>query len=322
MHTHALLVAQLNALLRLTQTEKTVADARRAQASTDEIERELRQNADKTSERAALLADTIRSLGSIPDVVGAAVGRFGATMKFSAEQGQDLPEVLLGDLALEHELLSRTRFARMIADALDERRTVKVLDRLERAHAATADWLMTRLAEVAVGGPAALRPTPAQAFVAVSRRVTQFPARQAAATVNRSVEVATQLQQRTADAVATNVDRTRQLVEAASDIWTAGRDATLKRSEEVARDNGARRTADNLSRARRDLGAVDAEELPIRNYDALASAAAISRINRMRDVDDVRTVLAYEMANKDRKGVTAAARNRLEHLAAQLVSAS
>ena len=140
--------------------------------------------------------------------------------------------------------------------------------------------------------------------------------------MNRTVELAANLQHRTADTFATNVDRTRQLVDAANEIWTAGRDATLKRTEEVARDQGAGETARTVNRTRRELGAVDASELPIRSYDSLAADAAISRINRLRDVDDVRTILAYEAANKHRKGVTAAAQARVEHLASQLASVS
>lgn len=70
------------------------------------------------------------------------------------------------------------------------------------------------------------------------------------------------------------------------------------------------------------LGAVDAPELPIRGYDALNAVTAIARIGRLGDAGDVRTILAYETANKQRKGVTAAARDQLERLAAQLAAAS
>ena len=202
-------------------------------------------------------------------MVGVAVGRLSAAVKASTEQGQDLTDALLADLALEHELLDRTRLARMIAEQTKQTKTLKVLDRLEDAHTATIDWLMTRLGEVAVGGPTALRPTTMQSVVGVSRRATQFPVQQAAATLNRSADVVGRLRQRTVEAVATNVDRARELAAAAGDIWTAGRDATLKRTEEVAEQRGARSTARNVNSARRGLGAVDASELPIRGYDAL-----------------------------------------------------
>jgi bacterioferritin (cytochrome b1) len=322
MTSKSLLVTQLNSLLRLTHTETLIAQTRRAQAASDVIERELAANADKGRDRAQLLTDAIKDLGSLPDVVGVAVGRISAAVKASTEQGQDLTDALLGDLALEHDLLDRTRLARMIAEQLKETKTLKVLDRLEDAHTATIDWLMTRLAEVAVGGPTALRPTTMQSVVGVSRRATQFPVQQAAANLNWSADVVGRLRQRTVETVATNVERTRELVGAAGDIWTAGRDATLKRTEEVAEQRGARSTARNVNSARRGLGAVDASELPIRGYDELNANTAIARIGRLRDADDVRTILAYETANKARKSVTAAARDQLEQVVSQLAAAS
>ena len=318
----SLLVTQLNALLRLTHTETLIAQTRRAQAASDVVERELAANADKGKERAQLLTDAIKDLGSVPDVLGVAVGRVTAAVKASTEQGQDLTDALLGDLALEHELLDRTRLARMVAEQTNETKTLKVLDRLEDAHTATIDWLMTRLAEVAVGGPTALRPTTMQSVVGFSRRATEFPAQQTAANLNRSADAVGRLRQRTVDAVGTNIERARELVTAASDIWTAGRDATLKRTEEVAEQRGARSTARNVNSARRGLGAVDASELPIRGYDALNADTAIARIGRLGDADDVRTILAYETANKGRKGVTAAARDQLEQVASQLAAVS
>jgi bacterioferritin (cytochrome b1) len=321
MTSKSLLVAQLNSLLRLTHTETLIVQTRRAQATSDVIERELDANADEAKERAQLLSDAIKDLGSLPDLVGVAVGRVSAAVRASTEQGQDLTEALLGDLALEHELLDRTRLARMIAEQSNETKTLKVLDRLEDTHTATTDWLMTRLAEVAVGGPTALRPTPMQSAVGMSRRATQFPVRQAAATLNRSADVVGRLQQRTVEAVATNIERARELVDAAGDIWTAGRDATLKRTEEVAEQRGARSTARNVNSARRGLGAVDASELPIRGYDALNANTAIARIGRLR-ADEVRMILAYETANKARKSLTAAARDQLEQVVSQLAAAS
>ena len=147
------LVAQLNALLRLTQTETMIAETRRAQAATPEVERELAANADKCRERTRLLTAAVRDLGGFPDVVGVGAGRLAATVKSTVEQGQDLVEALLGDLALENELLARTRYARMIAEHHGETRSLKVLDRLEVAHSATIQWLMTRLGEVAVDAP-------------------------------------------------------------------------------------------------------------------------------------------------------------------------
>ena len=322
MSTRNELVSQLNVLLRLTQTETMIAETRRGQAATEGIERELAANADKCRERAGLLAKALRDLGAVPDVVGAATGRFGAIVKSTVEQGQNLTEALLGDLALEHQLLSRIRLAKMMAERLDESRTLKVLDRLEVAHGATIEWLMTRLGEIAIDAPPSLRPTTMQSVVGVGRRLTALPANQYAQFVNRSVETTTRFGRRAAETISLNIDRSRQLIEAAGDIWTAGRDAALKRSEQAAADGGARQTARDINSVRRGIGAVDGDELPIRNYDSLTADDAISRIGRLRDADDVRTLLAYETANKRRKGVTGVLQTRLRILAEALAAAS
>lgn len=318
----SLLIDQLNSLLRLTQTEQMVAQARRAQAATPQIERELERNAEQAGQRTELLADAVRDLGAVPDLVGIAVGRLGTTMKTAVEQGQDLVEALFGDLRLEHELRDRARFARMLAEQLDATRVTKTLERLENAHTETIDWLMERLGEIAIDAPPALRPTPTQTVVGVGRRVSQLPSRRLAGTVNRSVDAARDARHRAADFVATNVERTRQLVDAAGQIWSAGRDASLKRSEELAIARGDRDAASSIHRARLDRGAVETSELPIRNFDALTASVANDRIERLRDPDDVRAILAYESAHRNRKGVTTTATRRLEALAADLVAAS
>src|SRR5215210_4783327 len=316
------LVAQLNGLLRLTQTETMIAQTRRAQAATPEVERELAANADNSRDRSRLLAAALRDLGGVPDVLGAGAGRLAATVKSTVEQGQDLVEALFGDLALENELLARTRYARMIADHLDETRSLKVLDRLELAHTATVQWLMTRLGEVAVDAPPSLRPTPMQTIAGISRRIYLLPASQTARLANRGLETSTRLRRRAGDTATSAVERSRDLIDAAGEVITAGRDAALKRTEEEAAERGATRTAGNVNRARRDLGAVDGDELPIRNYDSLTATSAIGRIDRLRDLDDLRTVLAYETANKARKGITNAVEGRLEQLAADRAAAS
>ena len=299
-----------------------IAETRRTQAANPKIERELDHNVSKCEERSQLLSDTIRGLGHVPDVLGVAVGRIGATLKATAEQGQDLDEALLGDLALEHQLLDRARFARMLAEQLGENRVGRVLERLEVAHTSTIAWLMDRLGEVAVGGPAGLRPTPVQVVAGLGRRVGQYPARQATGVVNRSVEMMRDLRDRSTDVVSVNVARTRELVDAAGEIWMAGRDASLRRSEDLAVQRGDREAAAGIHRTRRNLGAVDASELPVRGFDSLTVSVANRRIDRLTDADDVRAVLAYEEANKARKSVVMTARRRLEAIASQLAAAS
>jgi len=322
MSTKTDLLAQLNALLRLTNTEIMIAETRRAQATRPEIERELATNADMGRQRAELLATSIRQLDGVPDVVGAAAGRVAASLKAAVEQGQDLTDAVLGDLALEHELLNRTKLATMMAEHLELRQALRTLERLERAHSETIEWLTIRLAEVATGGPAALRPTVVQSFVGLSRRLSTLPARNVAGTVNRSIDGANRIGRQTADAARTNTRRVRELIDAAGDIWTAGRDAGLKRTEEIAADRGDTEQAHTVNRRRRQLGAVEPAELPIRGYDALRADEASARITRLTDVDDVRTILAYESAHKARKSVIAAARDRVERRATQLAAAS
>jgi hypothetical protein len=96
MSKHGELLRQLNALLRLTQTEIMVAETRRGQARTPAVQRELAENADKARQRSELLGDAIRTLGGVPDVLGVTAGRMAATAKATAEQGQDLVDALFG----------------------------------------------------------------------------------------------------------------------------------------------------------------------------------------------------------------------------------
>jgi hypothetical protein len=154
------------------------------------------------------------------------------------------------------------------------------------------------------------------------RRLGTLPARQSAEAVNRSVERLGQLRERASEVVSTNVQRTRELAGAAGAIWTAGRDASLKRGEEIAQRRGDRPTARRVNRTRRELGAVEAAELPVRNYDGLTAVTAIERIRRLDDIDDVRTMLAYETANKQRKSVLTSTRERIEELAGELAAVS
>jgi len=73
--------------------------------------------------------------------------------------------------------------------------------------------------------------------------------------------------------------------------------------------------------AREGLGVVDASELPIKSFDNLNNTNAVAAIRRLKDADDVRTILAYEAAHKDRKSVLQATQARVEELAA-MASAS
>ena len=315
MDTTAELVKELANLHRLTQTEIMIAETRRAQATTEDFERELRENAGKGRERLQLLDDAIRDLGGIPDYVGSAIARLAAPAKALFEQAQTFEEALYGDLALEHQLHDRAVFAKVLAQTADRSDVVAVLKRVELAHAATIEWITTRLAEVAMGGPAALRPGPTQVALGAVQRATYYPTRAFTTGVNRAVASIGELRNRFGSTVDVTAERARRLAEATSEVVEAGVSAGLNRAEREADDAGADRTATIIHEAREGLGVVEANELPIKSFDNLNNTNAVAAIRRLKDADDVRTVLAYEAAHKDRKSVLQAAQARVEELA-------
>jgi len=315
------LLPELVILHRLTETEAMIAQTRRAQATNKTVERELARNAQKCSERAAALRQAIVDLGGVPDVVGTAIGRANATAKATVEQGQTFTTALLGDLALEHQLQDRARFLKVLAETADESKIVKLAERLVTAHGETISWIDTRLAEVAVGGPADIRPTPSQLAVSASVRLAALPSRQLAGSVNRAFALANKVQAKAQSEVEQNVGKARQLRDAAIEVFSAGRNAALKRSEKVARKDGDKKTADAVHRTRSNLGVLSSEELPIKGYDDLSADNAEKAINKLTKPADVRAVLAYELENKNRKGVSTSAQNRVEELAKELSNA-
>ena len=184
--TREMLLSELKDLLRLTAFEQTVATVRRAQARTTPIERELAENAQKSGERLDLLRSAVAQVGGVPDVVGQLLGRAGAFAQTQLNQVQTLQGALLGDLALEHQLRDRARYARVMAQSLGETQIVPVLDRLDAAHSETIAWLETRLAEVGRTGTSALRATPVQLVTTTVRRAASAPAGLLAGGVNRT----------------------------------------------------------------------------------------------------------------------------------------
>jgi hypothetical protein len=150
-------LAQLRTVLDLTNTEIQVAETRVAQARTEAVRRELTQNAANGRTRAEAIEAAIRDLGGFPDVIGPLLGRAAAAVKAMTEQAQPFSEALLGDLALEHQLLDRARYIKALSVAIGRSDIEKLAERLIVAHSATVDWLTTVLAEDALGGPAALQ---------------------------------------------------------------------------------------------------------------------------------------------------------------------
>jgi bacterioferritin (cytochrome b1) len=312
------LLNELAALLRLTRAEAQIARVRISQARREEIRRELEENADEADRRAGRLQETLRRLGGTPDVLGDTVGRVTALTKVTAEQVQPFSEGLLGDLALEHQLRDRVIFTRVLAESQDESSVVELMSELEQAHTETIEWIRLRLAELAQGGPVALAPTPTQAAVSAVARFATLPSRQGAAAFNKAADVLQRGRDNAQQALGSTRKKARQTAEATGEVVTAGRDAALARAEEVAPSAELRKAA---REAREDLGTIEAEDLPISEYDALSGIEAIAEVNGLESAEDVRVVLQYELAHKDRKGVSTAAQKRLTEFGKESINA-
>jgi hypothetical protein len=327
------MIRQLRALLQLTQTEAQIARLRTAQARTDAVRRELSQNADNAERRSREIIEQLRALGGVPDAVTPVIGRFVALLKSTIEQAEPFDEALLQDLALEHQLLARARYLRALTEATRNQDVRAVAERLEEAHAATVDWISTVLAEEAIGGPAALRPTPVQRVAGGVTTVIALPVRAARESVNRAVDRAQEVRGKARDTVADVTDRAgrvgdkaretvadvadraMRLAGATGDVARTGRDASLRRAETLAREEGATRTAETVSETREELGALTERELPISDYDNLNQPDAIRKIKELKDAADLRAVVNYEEAHRNRPSVVSAAQTRVAELA-------
>ncbi len=306
------LLNELTILLRLTRTEAQIARIRVGQARTADVAQELEDNAREADERANRIEEHVRRLGGAPDVLAGAVAWLTALTKAATEQAQPFSEGLLGDLALEHQLYDRAVFTRILAEAQQETRVVDLMRRLEADHSETIEWIRIRLAELAQGGPTSLAPTAAQAAVGTMARLATVGPRQGADLVNKVAERVRRGRASAEEAVTTTRERAQQTTQAASEVLASSRDAALARAEEVAPFESVR---DAAAETRRNLGTVDEKDLPIADYDAMTSEAALQAIQGLDKADDVRLVLAYEQAHKDRRGVTAGAERRLSELA-------
>ncbi|MFC0453911.1 hypothetical protein [Rhodococcus jostii] len=308
------LVTQLRAVLDLTNTEIQVADTRITQARTEAVRRELTQNAENGRSRAEAIERAIRDLGGVPELIGPLLGRVAASIKAMAEQAQPFDEALLGDLALEHQLLDRARYVKALATAAKKQDVVRLADRLITAHTATVEWLTTVLAEEALGGPTALRRTPFQAAAGATVRLINVPVSWSARGIDRAVDAA----RTTPSMLSTLLGRGAHAGDVAVKTLAASRDAALETAEQVTRSEGADGIADALHSARAAGGVLEADELPIADYDELNVSQAVAAVKELIDPSDVRTVVAYEEAHKDRHGVVSAAQTRLAGIAQEV----
>ncbi|PVZ09095.1 ferritin-like domain-containing protein [Actinomycetospora cinnamomea] len=318
MSTQAHLIAQLRSMLQLTQTEVQVARIRVAQARTDAVRRELVENSLNAEQRTAEITRELQRLGGVADVVSPLVGRVGAVVKSTVEQAGPVDEALLGDLTLEHQLRDRAVYLRALAEAAKDDDVRRLADRLEEAHAATIEWLTTVLAEHALGGPPALKPTPVQMVVGGATRAVRLPVNFAREQISRWAARVQQGGEQVRTVVADTADRAARFGDDAREVVTTGRDAALDRAERVSRREGAGDTAEALHEARARLGALHPSELPIQRYDELGVNDAVSKIKQLDDVEDLNKVIVYEEANKNRSGIISAAQTRHAALAQEV----
>ncbi len=314
------LVAELQQLLRLTATEAALARLRATQAATEAFRREITENAEGADAQSAELREAIAGFGVAPDLVGAALGRATALAQTISAQGLPLTEALLSDLGLEHALVERARFVASLADTAQRSDLVELARRHAADHQRTVEWLRIRLAEVAIGGPAALKATPGQALSGAAQRLAALPMRLAFRQYNRTQSSVQRVADRATDSVSSAVERAQELIDAIEEIFTASRDAGLERAEDVAVVEGRGDTARSLHARREELGALEPEELPIPGYGTLSADAAEARVRELDRAADVRAVLAYEESHRNRKGVAAAAERRISELAEELAA--
>jgi hypothetical protein len=312
------LVAQLRAVLDLTNTEIQVAQTRIAQARTDAVRRELTENAANARDRAEAIESAIRQLGGLPDLIGPFIGRAAAAVKALTEQAQPFDEALLGDLALEHQLLDRARYIKALAVSAGEGDVEKLATRLITAHSATVTWLTTVLTEDALGGPAALRRTPLQAAAGTAIKLVNVPAAWSARGIDRAVDTV----RSAPPALSELLSRGAHAGEVAVKTLTSSRDAALEAAEATSRDQGADDAADAIHAVRSGTGVLNASELPIADYDDLNVSEAVAAVKELDAPADVRAILAYEEAHKNRHGIVSAAQTRIAAIAQEVVGVS
>jgi hypothetical protein len=317
--TDTTIITQLRALLTLTQTEEQVARIRVTQARTDAVRRELQQNADHAAERSRAITDQLRELAGAGDVVAPALGRLAALVKGALEQAEPIDEALLQDLQLEHQLLDRATYLKVLAEAAEQRGVRALAERLITAHSATVEWLTVVLAEQALGGPAALVATPTQRVAGGAIKLANLPVRFAANTVNRAIGTAEQAGG-TITAVRDDVvDKATAFTGAVRETLTVGRVASLRRAERIAEREGNSTAAEAVAATRRELGDVSAAELPIKGYDSMSTADIAKAVKELDDPADVNTVIRYEETHKARSSVVSVTQARLAALAKEAV---
>ncbi len=313
--TTSTLLTQLRSILDLTHTEIQVAETRVAQARTDAVRTELQRNANNGRIRAEAIEKAIRDLGGFPDLIGPFLGRAAAAVKALTEQAEPFDEALLGDLALEGQLLDRARYVKALSVAAKHKDVEELATRLITAHSATVEWLTTVLAEDALGGPAALRRTPLQAAAGLAVKFVNLPLTWSTRRVERAAEAIRSVRPTVTDLV----DRGARTGDIAAKTLVGARNSALETAERIAREQGADGAADAIHAARGATGILEPAELPIAEYDDLNVNEAVTAIKELTDPTDIRVIVAYEEANKERARVVSAAQTRIATIAQEVV---
>ena len=76
---------------------------------------------------------------------------------------------------------------------------------------------------------------------------------------------------------------------------------------------------DALHQVREATGIVDADELPIDDYADLNVGDAVAAVNELTEPADIRTILHFEEAHKNRQRVISASENRIAEIAKEVV---
>ncbi len=244
---------------------------------------ELGENAENARRRALEIEGAIHEIGAAPDVVRPLFGRLTALGKALAEQVAPLDEALLGDLALEHQLLDRSRYLLALATAAGDDSVKDLAGRLVEAHEATVEWLTTVLAEEAIGGPVALRRGPGQWGAGVALRAAAVPANAAMRGIDKVVHAV------------------RRVPDAAAAVVEEGQKEAQRVREGVAVTMSTRRRPAHRGLRRQDRrrrrGPHQGDRRPA----------------------DIRTVVAYEETHRNRSGIVSAAQTRLAGIAQEIV---
>ncbi|PRC49929.1 hypothetical protein C6A85_72190, partial [Mycobacterium sp. ITM-2017-0098] len=93
----------------------------------------------------------------------------------------------------------------------------------------------------------------------------------------------------------------------------------LQTAERISREQGAEDAADAIHAARGATGVLSAEELPIAEYDELNVTDAVNAVKELEEPSDIRVIVAFEEANKNRQRVVSAAQTRLAAIAQEVV---